>query len=72
VKTIFNFRKLLVLCAKNWSWDVFYTYKAQFLESNLTFHTVSVAKSIFCVNFSLSCEHGDGSGFFWTVQPERC
>ena len=41
VKTRLDFRKLLVLCTKSWTLDVLHTYKAQFLESNLTFHTVS-------------------------------
>jgi hypothetical protein len=41
VKTRLDFRKLLVLCTESWPLDVLHTYKAQFLEPNLTFHTVS-------------------------------
>jgi hypothetical protein len=33
------------MCKNRFS-DVFYTYKAQFLEANLTFHTVSVPKLV--------------------------
>jgi hypothetical protein len=41
VKTRLDFKKLLVLCTKSWTLDVLHPYKAQFLEPNLTFHTVS-------------------------------
>ena len=41
VKTIFNFRKLLSLWRSGRGQGRVFTYKTQFLETNLTFHTLS-------------------------------
>jgi len=48
-ETNFNFRKLLYLHVNGMALEIFSTYKTQFLETNLTFHTVStLMRAIHC------------------------